>query len=587
MAADGPESVFALLQRATARINAGETTAAAADLRAALTLNPAAMDAFQLLGSVSHRFDAPDVAVGFLRRALTIRPHPVVLYNLGVMLTLRGDADGARRAFTAAAEAGSGFFPARFSRALSHIPILYRTTEEIAERRAAYIDDLRALERELAGATPAETADKATALGVGAPFFLAYQGLCDKEPQRLYGSVVHRLAAARYPDYVQRPAMPPPGENGRLRVGVLSGFISAHSNWKMRIAGWLESLDRDRFDIYAYYTRDKRDRFTEQAERLCRRFVQGPLPVERWAAEIRRDDLHILILPEIGMDLTVAVLAALRLAPVQATTWGHPDTSGLPTVDCYLSSDLMEPPDADDHYTEKLVRLPNLSVFYRPPDVAPETVSKADLGLREDAVMLWCCQSFAKYLPGHDRILARIARNLPDAQFVFIEPYLGAGAKALLQTRLETAFAAAGVAPAGRIVFLPMMSPARFLGVCAAADVMPDTFDWSGCNTTLEALSQGTPVVTLPGALMRGRHSYAILKMIGADDLIARDEDDYVSIVCRLARDRAHRAEVSARLRRDFHRVCADRSAVAALETFIAETVRDRRPPPQSAVSAP
>ena len=63
------------------------------------------------------------------------------------------------------------------------------------------------------------------------------------------------------------------------------------------------------------------------------------------------------------MHQYVQVLASLRHAPVQATTWGHPVTSGMSTIDFFLSADEFEPPDADAHYTETLIRLPRMGVF--------------------------------------------------------------------------------------------------------------------------------------------------------------------------------------------------------------------------------
>ena len=66
------------------------------------------------------------------------------------------------------------------------------------------------------------------------------------------------------------------------------------------------------------------------------------------------------------MDATTAKLAALRLAPVQAASWGHPETSGLPTIDYYLSAQALEPADAQENYTEKLVALPNLGCWLVP-----------------------------------------------------------------------------------------------------------------------------------------------------------------------------------------------------------------------------
>ena len=114
-------------------------------------------------------------------------------------------------------------------------------------------------------------------------------------------------------------------------------------------------------------------------------------------------------------------LGSLRLAPVQMTSWGHPNTSGLPTIDYYLSSDLMESENAEEYYSEKLVRLPNLGICHQPLPIRPKPVSKTDLGIKDSEIMFWCCQSLFKYLPQHDDVFPRIARNLDRAKFVFYQ----------------------------------------------------------------------------------------------------------------------------------------------------------------------
>src|SRR6202022_4382812 len=128
---------------------------------------------------------------------------------------------------------------------------------------------------------------------------------------------------------------------------------------------------------------------TEVAAALCDRFVAGPRPLDGWRGEIAGDAPHVLLFPEIGMDKVSAQLAAMRLAPVQCTSWGHPVTSGFPTIDYFLSSDLMEPAEADAHYSERLVRLPNLSIHYEPTVVVPAAMTRGELGLRADAVVYW------------------------------------------------------------------------------------------------------------------------------------------------------------------------------------------------------
>ena len=140
------------------------------------------------------------------------------------------------------------------------------------------------------------------------------------------------------------------------------------------------------------------------------------------------------------MDPVSAQLAAQRLASVQCNSWGHPDTSGFPTLDYYLSSDLMEPGNGQEHYTERLVRLPNLSIYYDEPAAPAVTLRREDLGLRAEATVYWCGQSLFKYLPQYDEVFPRIAREVGDCQFVFVQYQRGTHVGELFRERLEKSF---------------------------------------------------------------------------------------------------------------------------------------------------
>ncbi len=126
----------------------------------------------------------------------------------------------------------------------------------------------------------------------------------------------------------------------------------------------------------------------------CDAFRQGPRTLAEWRRTIAADRPHVLIYPEVGMEPSVVRLAATRLAAVQCVAWGHPVTTGLPTMDYFLSSALMEPADGDHHYSETLIRLPNLSIAYRPPELpAGRTLQRGAFGLAADDVVYICCQS--------------------------------------------------------------------------------------------------------------------------------------------------------------------------------------------------
>ena len=227
-------------------------------------------------------------------------------------------------------------------------------------------------------------------------------------------------------------------------------------------------------------------------------------------------------------------LAAQRLAPVQCDFWGHPETSGMPTLDYFLTSDLMEPTDGSEHYTEQLVRLPNLSVYYEPIVTGPCDIDRVEIGLHADAVAFWCGQSLFKYLPQFDWVFAGIAKQVRNSQFVFLLRPVER-INALFRARLDRAFAKLGLEASDHCIFLPPLSQDRYFAAVGQCDVFLDSLGWSGGNTTLESLPHDIPIVTMPGALMRSRHSAAILRAMGITETIADSIDDFFAIAVRLA----------------------------------------------------
>ena len=163
-------------------------------------------------------------------------------------------------------------------------------------------------------------------------------------------------------------------------------------------------------------------------------------------------------------------------------------------------------------------------------------MTREELGLRPNATAYWCAQSLFKYLPQHDEVFPRIAREAGDCQFVFIR-HFGREVTELFQKRLDRAFAAAGLKADDHCVFLDGMEMSRFAAASAQCDLMLDSIGWSGGNTTLEALAQDLPVVTFEGELMRGRVSAGILRMMGMPETIAETIDDYVALAVRMGRD--------------------------------------------------
>src|SRR5258707_7090596 len=485
-----PDFVDAYIHLASLLQGADRLPEALAHAERAVTLGPDSAGARNNLGNILRTMGRRDDAIAQYETALRIDPNSFMAhYNCGVALRGETRIAEARAHFARALALKPDFLEAELALCMAELPALYADESDIAERREAYAGPLARLCADVGSASaPVALAD---AIGSHQPFYLPYQGGNDRELQTLYGSLVCKIMAARY----TTPAFPnPPGQNQPIRLGIVSGFFRQHSNWKIPIKGWLKQLNRDRFHISGYYTSGERDSETDAAETLCDRFVQGPLSIDVWRRTILNDAPHILIFPEIGMDKLSAQLAAQRLAAVQCCSWGHPVTSGFPTIDYFISSDLMEPADAAAHYSDQLIRLPNLSIYYEPADVPSIRIDRAELGLRADAVVYWCCQSLPKYLPQFDCVFARIAAEVPDCQFTFIEFGGGRGVTDLFRARLQRAFDAVGLSARNRCVFLPRLAPDRFAAAIGQCDIVLDSIGWSGCHSILESLGHKLPI---------------------------------------------------------------------------------------------
>jgi predicted O-linked N-acetylglucosamine transferase (SPINDLY family) len=280
------------------------------------------------------------------------------------------------------------------------------------------------------------------------------------------------------------------------------------------------------------------------------------------------------------MHPQIMALAAARCAPVQAVTWGHPVTTGLPSMDAFLSSEAMEPPDGDKHYTERLVRLPGLSLALEPlpqPDRSPEEVAalRASFGLPERGLLLLCAQSWFKLLPENDAIFAEILSACPSAHLAILGTDSGMD-RDLVPARLRAAMRARGVDP-GRLSVVGTCPHGRFLELNACADVFLDGLSWSGGQTTLEAVACGLLPVCTEGRWMRTRHTAAILREIGLPELVAPSPAGVVPILQRLHDDPARLGELRARLRAGRDRLRRDARAIPALEAWITSSVAAAR----------
>jgi protein O-GlcNAc transferase len=547
----------------------GERDEPARCFERALSLRPQHADALVGIGNLHVAGRRLGHAADCYRRALELDPNVAeAQLNLGHVLRDQGEAAAAIACYRAALALRPDYAEARWSAAMALVPVHRDPSESLERQRAQFDAGLAELGAWFESATPSHGA---RAVGVQQPFWLAYQELDNRRLLEKYGRLCTRLMARWGTE--RNLALQSPAPRERIRVAVVSQYFRDHSVWNAIVKGWFARLDRQRFELLAFSLGAEEDGETAYARGRADRFEGGPRPLQAWVDAIGVARPDVLLYPEVGMDPMSAKLASLRLAPVQAASWGHPETSGLPTIDYYLSSELLEPADAQSHYSERLVTLPALGCCVERAETRAVPPEPGRWGIRPDSAVLLCPGVPFKYPPEHDELLAEIARRVPHAKLVFFTYWL-TPLSDKLRARLRAAFGRAGLEFEQHVVFVPWQPRAAFYGWLERATVFLDTLGFSGFNTALQAAECALPLVTREGRFMRGRLASGIVRRMGLNELVVRSDKEYVALAARLAQDGAYRESIRSRMRSSQDVLFGDVAPIRALEAFLAQVAR-------------
>ncbi|MGE5616223.1 MAG: hypothetical protein ACM3X5_04845 [Bacillota bacterium] len=535
-----------------------------AEFRRALELDPAHADAMSNLGATLFARGLRQEALRCFRDAVRLRPRePRYLRNLARNLMRfeeLHEASGLLKKLAELDRANAGAY--LLSEALL-VPQITPDEDFPARVRKRILQRLGVLMRE----------DHAIAdpLSMARSYFpLSYHGVADIE--------VAKAMAQLYLKWLPALAWTSPHiaawrrPEGRIRVGLASRYFRNYGIGNTS-RGLIEQLDRDRFEaIVIRLEPSNGDENAVAIDKAADRVlvIAGRLQAAReQIAELRLD---ILFFQDVGLEPLSYFLAFARLAPVQVVSFGHPDTTGIPNMDYFISARLYELPGAQRDYSERLVEIPDVGTlsYYHRPAMPAEVASRAELAIDPSDRIYFCPQSLQKVQPAMDRIFARIAQLDGDARIVLIE------FEEHQRRALEARFGRLFQSLLDRVRFVPRAQYAHFLARLACADVLLDTVHFNGQNSTLEAFAMGMPVVTLPGRFQRARHGYGLYTAMGFTDLIATDPEDYARKAVRVANDRAFRDHCRERIAASCGVLFEDRRFVRHCEQAFIAMIEER-----------
>ncbi len=542
----------------------GRLEEAEQSFRRAIAIQPKYGTAWNNLGVVCHARNQTPAAILCFRKALEFEEgHVQANVNLGSILKNTGELAEAAACFDRALARDPGNATVRILKA-SLFPQVYSSVEELAECRRMYKEEIESLNSSNSRLDP----DRELLPNI---FYLPYQGQNDRDLQgmlaRLYPVPVSpppfRVSYAFRARSTGGPNERVAGRAERIRIGFVSHHFRAHTIGHL-MQGMIAQLSRERFSVTVLSIGEHHDELAGQIRKSADEYVVLPTTPKRAREIVAGCKLDVLFYADIGMDAWSYSLAFHRLARVQCVTWGHPVTTGIPNVDYFISSELLEPDDADGHYTENLVRLSGLPTYYYRPAAPAQSRDRASYGIPEGCHLYLCPQSLFKFHPEFDVLLKEILRRDPQGRLVLVEGIEPAWTQKLRERFRQNL----GVA-ADRVQFLPRQVRDEFLNLMRLCDVMLDPLHFGGGNTTYEALAQGVPIVTFPSPYMRGRVTAACYKKMGLADCIAGSPREYVDLAVRLATEPDSRKCFSTRILAANHVLYEDRQSLDELEDFL------------------
>ena len=355
-----------------------------------------------------------------------------------------------------------------------------------------------------------------------------------------------------------------------LKIGIVSAFLYDANSVIRDFGETLARLPKDKFALNLVYLNESNipiSSFCGKWESIADiiEIKKETLPlvegVPKWLSytrdKIASMKLDIIFYPDLTMSTMTHRLAMSRLAPIQVTSHGHPVTSGIPTIDYYVSWKAAEIDTASQHYTEKLVLLPsnNIHQYYNP--VFKEGISRITKQRVNDSSRKilfptisgkrWyvCMQKPFKLHPCFGNMLQKVLDK--DDEGIII---LHGGAERNWGLDMS------------RVYYLNSLPHHELLALYREADVVLDSYYAGGCTTTREAFEMGAVVVTLPAKYLGGRWTKAYYDILGVSDAIAKDEDDYAKLAVSIACNPSLKASISSKISENIHKMWRSEEAV-------------------------
>ncbi len=510
----------------------------------ALQIEPHYLDACLNFGISLKKAKQHADSIKCFEHAISLNPsHAKTYFLLGEVFFDIGNSASASENFRKSLELNPKDIESQFALTIAQIPKVANCVDELHDSRRNFSKELKHLKH--INCIIENPDDIISNIGRHA-FYLAYQDENNLSLLSEYGDICTKYAKP-IQDSLSQVKRQSERSGQKIRIGIAGHYFCDHPVWYAITKGWLTQLNKDLFEIHVFNTNGVEDQETKLAKQHASSYLNSQDSAINLAQLILDKQLDILIYPEISMDPTTKALACLRLAPIQAVSWGHPETTGLSTIDYFLSGESYELAESQNYYREKLIKLPGLGTYFESAPISAVELDLAKFGIDSSHPILLCPGSPSKYSPVNDAIFIEIAKRLGNCQFIFFS--FQKELTEILRSRLYKAFNDANLKPEQFIKFIPFLEKGAFHNLMKKSDLYLDTIGFSGFNTAMQSISCNLPIIAKEGQFMRGKLASGILREFKLDALVAKTNKEYIDIVVSLIANKAllrmHREEIA------------------------------------------
>ncbi|BBO88349.1 tetratricopeptide repeat protein [Desulfosarcina ovata] len=502
-------------------LSAGEIRQAIDIFKKVLAIDPGMVSTYISLGNAYRIMESMEEAILNYQKALKHdKRSEAALTNLAIAYRELGDIQSSHSCLDSILEMKDDL-GARVKKTML-LPIIYPSNPSIDHTRQKFEKELYEL-----ASTGKTLADANEQIGLS-NFIVALHG---REDERQLRHKIYDFYRRICPDLIwTAPNLKRTCVSGKIRIGFLSNFFRDHTIGRL-YRGIIENIDKTKFEVVVFRFDRHSDETAQAIHASADKVVILKKNLKADREYIAGCELDVLFFPEIGMHPLTYYLSFSRMAPVQCKK-GFPVTSGVPTIDYFISHAASEPANAQDYYTEELIQLESTGYYYYRPKKPGTIPNRNEYGLPESAKLYACLQSPFKIHPEHDAAIAEILRRDNDGILLLME-----GKYHQWKTLLIERFRRTLGPLTDRVYFIPSLDRDQFVALFLMADAVIDSIYFSGGNTSLECFAMGVPVVTWPSPMLPGRLTYGFYKQMNIMTCVASDMNQYVELAIRMAND--------------------------------------------------